>query len=98
MKKSETLRQSYLRIARAITTTNSTPEQRLAAQPLLKRLDVAIADSMLSEAAQRAVRDIRILRIHTSHTNFQTTRSQNEILAVLSGQDLADTLRVLKGE
>jgi hypothetical protein len=46
-------------------------------------------------AVQQAVTQIRTLRRYTEQTGFKTTRSQNDILQKLEGEDLANALLLL---
>ena len=52
----------------------------------------------LSPVAQKVVEKVRALRDYTRQTGFFTTRTQNELIQSLDGQDLADAVLVLKNE
>jgi hypothetical protein len=52
----------------------------------------------LSPESRTVVEKIRVLRKYTRDTGFKTTRSQNDLLQTLDGNDLANALLVLNEE
>jgi hypothetical protein len=52
----------------------------------------------LSPESRAVVEKIRVLRKYTRDTGFKTTRSQNDLLQTLDGNDLANALLVLNEE
>jgi hypothetical protein len=50
----------------------------------------------LSTRAQDVLMKVRVLREYTQRTGFKTTKSQNNLIQSLNGDDLASALLVLK--
>ena len=50
----------------------------------------------LSETAMDVLNKVRVLREYTDSTGFKTTRSQNDLIQSLDGDDLANVLFILK--
>jgi hypothetical protein len=55
-------------------------------------------ENELSAQARTVVEKIRVLRRYTGQTGFKTTRSQNDLLQTLDGNDLANALLVLNAQ
>jgi hypothetical protein len=53
-------------------------------------------ESDLPKRTRDAIDKIRVLQKYTADTGFKTTRSQNDMLQMLDGDDLANALLVLK--
>jgi hypothetical protein len=63
-----------------------------------RNISIIRHDNHLSPDAKAVVEKIRVLRKYTSETGFKTTRSQNDLLQTLDGNDLANALLVLNQE
>ncbi len=58
--------------------------------------DMVPSVNSLSPLAQGVLKKVRVLRDYTEHTGFHTTKSQNDLIQSLNGDDLASVLLVLK--
>jgi hypothetical protein len=82
-------RQNPPRIIQVTTTKRSTGHVEHIAIPF---------EGDLSGKVQLVLTKIRVLRTYTKDTGFRTTRSQNDLLQTLDGEELANALLVLSLE
>jgi hypothetical protein len=69
-----------------------------AVRPQQHNISLKYHENHLSLDAKAVVEKIRVLRKYTRETGFKTTRSQNDLLQTLDGNDLANALLVLNEE
>jgi hypothetical protein len=69
-----------------------------AVDPQQHKVSFQYHENQLSPDARAVVEKIRVLRKYTRETGFKTTRSQNDLLQTLDGNDLANALLVLNEE
>lgn len=96
--KSHELFSQYYKLRALMDDPSVTPEKHVELTTLTTRLKAAAKSAQIAELTatqQTAVRDIVTLRNHTTATGFKTTRSQNQILEVLKGADLAAVLQAV---
>lgn len=53
-------------------------------------------DSNLSRKSLDVLKKVRVLRDYTTNTGFKTTKSQNDLIQSLNGDDLASVLLILR--